>query len=142
MALRPSATSRLPPGTLSSRNSAAAAHLSRKKSYSMRTFFTRFFRMTLRILFCCSISREMFSGRSSLSTTPAGGGEGMSRTLFLGTSGLKFCGIDVEGQVLAVNHACGWECRADHHALRADATLDEEATSEHLVNRSSTLSCT
>lgn len=38
------------------------------------TFFTRFFLMTFRILFCCSISREMFRGRSSLSTTPAGGG--------------------------------------------------------------------
>ncbi len=39
------------------------------------TFFTRFFLMTLRILFCCSISREMLRGRSSLSTTPAGVGE-------------------------------------------------------------------
>ena len=26
--------------------------------------------MTLRILFCCRLSREMLSGRSSLSTTP------------------------------------------------------------------------
>uniref|UniRef100_A0A8D8T718 Secreted protein n=1 Tax=Cacopsylla melanoneura TaxID=428564 RepID=A0A8D8T718_9HEMI len=33
-------------------------------------FLTRFLRITLRILFCWSISREMFNGRSSLSTTP------------------------------------------------------------------------
>uniref|UniRef100_A0A8W7PGW2 Transmembrane protein n=1 Tax=Anopheles coluzzii TaxID=1518534 RepID=A0A8W7PGW2_ANOCL len=39
-------------------------------SNSSRHFFTRFLRITFRILFCCSISREMFSGRSSESTTP------------------------------------------------------------------------
>merc|ERR1711963_552832 len=33
-------------------------------------FLTKFFRMTLRILFCWSISLEMFNGRSSESTTP------------------------------------------------------------------------
>merc|ERR1712216_656724 len=33
-------------------------------------FLTMFFLITLRILFCCSVSREMLSGRSSESTTP------------------------------------------------------------------------
>ena len=33
-------------------------------------FLTRFLRMTLRILLCCSISREMLRGRSSESTMP------------------------------------------------------------------------
>lgn len=33
-------------------------------------FFTRFFRTTLRILFCWSVSREMLRGRSSESTIP------------------------------------------------------------------------
>merc|ERR1719391_647547 len=33
-------------------------------------FFTKFLRMTLRILFCCNISLEMLRGRSSESTTP------------------------------------------------------------------------
>ena len=35
-----------------------------------RQRFTKFFLITRRILFCCSTSREMFSGRSSESTTP------------------------------------------------------------------------
>lgn len=39
-------------------------------SNSSRHFFTRFLRMTLRILLCCRVSREMFRGRSSESTTP------------------------------------------------------------------------
>jgi len=33
-------------------------------------FLTRFFLITRKILFCCRVSREMFSGRSSESTTP------------------------------------------------------------------------
>ena len=35
-----------------------------------RHFLTMFFLITFRILFCCSISREMFRGRSSESTIP------------------------------------------------------------------------
>ena len=37
---------------------------------SSRHFLTRFLRMTLRILFCWSVSREMLRGRSSESTMP------------------------------------------------------------------------
>ena len=33
-------------------------------------FLTKFFLMTLKILFCCRVSRLMFKGKSSLSTTP------------------------------------------------------------------------
>ena len=33
-------------------------------------FLIKFFEITLRILFCCSVSREMLSGRSSESTMP------------------------------------------------------------------------
>eukprot|EP00733_Pompholyxophrys_punicea_P002020 Pompholyxophrys_punicea_v1_NODE_1296_length_806_cov_1.435419.p2 type:complete len:101 gc:universal NODE_1296_length_806_cov_1.435419:549-247(-) len=33
-------------------------------------FFTKFFLITFKILFCCSISREIFKGRSSESTIP------------------------------------------------------------------------
>jgi len=34
-------------------------------------FLTMFLRMTLRILFCCKVSREMLRGKSSESTIPA-----------------------------------------------------------------------
>merc|ERR1711911_485578 len=43
---------------------------SANSSKSSMHFLTKFLRMTFRILFCCNISREMFRGRSSESTTP------------------------------------------------------------------------
>jgi hypothetical protein len=39
-------------------------------------FFTKFLRITRRILFCCSDSLEMLRGRSSESTTPCRGRRG------------------------------------------------------------------
>merc|ERR1712188_266507 len=48
----------------------AEFYYGKKIMYVYRAHNTKDVKITLRILFCCSVSREMLSGKSSESTTP------------------------------------------------------------------------